>query len=1675
MESVSKYVVKVDCLKEVGSGFVYLPDDNLDYAYVFTAKHCIVGKNENNGASQTDVQITFFDLETNQEKVYEVSEEDQFVMGKDNQDDIALIIIEKNKLPIKYEDLQKPKLFKLTGKQNKCLLSGIPKYVDNRLQRTLYNCNFLTDKDYSNQFQILVSDPITNEYNVDNLFEGYSGSGIYVETSANFYFCGIAVEFEEVTKRIHCIDFSALEMLLKENALPSLEIIEIETSSQILTDIKSLRENSEKVFHRIKDKIGQIHLQRKEINEQLKDAIKNHNLLVISGKAGVGKSCLAKGVLSELSDFEIIAIKGEDIDKENISKVFTSLGITTNIDQLLDSKGFKQGKILFLDGIEKLLETSSAETIIDFFTLIAKRADLKLIITCRSYAVEQLKVRFLQQFSEFFPFEVPLMDDNELHEVSILYPHLKTLLQNSSLKRILQIPFNIDKAVLVQKEVFETQINSELDFKRLMWTYVIENKERETDPEKRRRRGEIFSEISKARAKQMVAYAKIKDIDTATIDSLLKDNIIEAELTLGNRFSAAHDIYEDWALTRFIEDEYQEWSEKEDAILSFFSEIGTEPAIRRAFRIWVSEKLQVLDYNLENFIVKAINEQKLAVHWKDEILIAVIQSSYCYKFLRDNKPLLFSNRFFYLRRCLLLLQVAGQMPDFTTINQLKLEERTEIYKPYLLKPFGGGWENIINFLYENLSQLQSLLPIIISFLLQWKKILTVFDPLPAESRNVGLIILQYLRTSLSNYSTQMNRTDNADNVENCIGLAFRLSQVLQVEITDLIQRALVEKENKDHWKQRDFYEKVIEYSLSWLHSQQLCEFLPDLIIDVAKKEWLFYPPTKEEMQEKLKDSPFRSLPREIEKEEEFGLTSRHKYSYFPSSPYQTFISHLLISSPYKALKLIVDINNHSVDAFLKSSFLQTDIIGYKSDERIEVSIPYKKDITIKQLGSLELWCTYRGIYVATPNLLKCILMALEKWLLELAGIIEANKNKRYLKLKEFLDFAASYLIVNSISVTTSAVLISVATAYPEVLKKIVLPLFRVKEFYRWDLHRFSSEHTALSPMDVTGNNPLIQEERYKSKQLPHRKEHLENLIVKLSFGGYQDEIFPLLDEFYAEKPEDPLWKLALNRTDIRKWRIAGETDKGFIVQAEIDEDLKAMVNETEKEQNILLPLMQAANWGRKKLANEQLEDITFEEWTKHYQAVSRSNAQSRGVAIYNQPTTIAAIGLRDYFPHLDEQQLTWCLDRVFEVVENEINNREDPNKFDLNTSFNPLDVDASCVSLFEIVLKCKGEHREKAKQLLFLSLIFIHNDLHKKVILNKFRESFWTYDSNFALTCFVGLLEYGKLAKLEIQIKHFYPSKEEEQKEKEKFIEECNSKTEELFIEVTKRNLQLNLENKVWDEYPTWTLMETVSIIPYNSSNEDLQRFISLILNYILNNLDVNVRYHDEKIPYKFTQKFQETFAMFLLHQREERALSYFKELIDWLYEGTYNPRSYRDKKLEFVEGILKQLLYKVDADHNLISNFWIIWEYFFQKIKGTGVTSFGEILLLDHEFWNWEAIHWTPIKDRKSFFKEAIATVAFIKPTIKLLAGGGFTELMPEGINWFADLLKTTNATLEGRLVTFYTEKLIQKVFYNSTIRKQVKSNALLRKNYLYLLDALISEGSSISFLIREDFISAK
>jgi len=1669
MSQLANYIVKITCLGEQGSGFIYLPENNTDFAYIFTARHCIAGKKGNDGVVKTDIQIHFF---TPKQKKYKVKKNDHLLLGANNQnEDIAVLIISKKALPDSIDKSSNLTLFKLSGSEKKCLVRGIGKVVNNKHQRTLHKCEFISDDtDYPNQFQIEVSDPVTEEYNADSLVEGFSGSGVFVKMQNQNYVCGIVQAYEKPNKRFLCINFTVINELFKQNDIPELLLIEIETNPKVLSDLKKLRENSTRILNRIKSQIGTVRLNRQERAEQLRKAIISNALIVVSGGAGIGKSALTKKVILEVSeDYEVIALKGEDINKTNISDVFRIRG---SIEDRLNSKALKSRKIILIDSVEKVLETSNAETVIDLFTLLKSRNDIKLVLTCRSYAVEQFKIRFLLEFPKFYPFEVPILSENELAEIGEKYSKLHPLFQKDSLKRILQIPFNLDKAIKVQKEALENDVVTEADFRRIMWQYVIENKEKESDPQIRKKRGIIFSEIALERAKRMVPYVKINDPDEKVIQGLASDNIIDIDPNLNNRYAPAHDIFEDWALVRFIEDKYQDWISESSEVLAFFRVLGTEPSIRRSFRIWISEKIQVIDYNVEKLLNNSLENQDLENYWKDEILIAIMQSSYSQQFLLNNKEFLYSHDFNILKRCLLLLKVACQKPDFSTISQFSVENKSQIYQSHLIIPFGKGWENVINYIYENLSQLESLFPLIISVILEWEKGLNNIKPLPKEARNVGLIILRYLEICKNNYRDRINRTDNASYVEKCIPLLFRLTEVVQNEVKTLIETALSKKESNANRREISIYKKVLEYTLSWLYSREVCRIIPELVIKVAEKEWFYFEPTQEEIDRRDINRLIKSLPRQKEKEEEFGITSHHKYQYLPASAFQTPISHLLAFSPIETLQFIVKLFNHSLAAFLKSSFLQESSSEFDSDERVEFEISLDDGTIIKQHGSLALWCMYRGSYVATPYLLQSVLMALEALLLQLAALVDGDTGQKHPRYQKLLDFAFEYILKESKSVACTSVLVSVATAYPQVFEDKILPLLKVKKFYQWDFLRSRHELSLRVEVDLIGGNHFIQQERYKSKQLPHRNEHLENLVFKLSLGKLEDKILSMLDNFYAEDPQDNSWKLVLNRMDKRKWQITEKTKQGFVVQPRVDEELKPIVEKSQKEIEEHTLLLQAANWARKKFDHKKVENDAFGEWEKHYQ-IARSVEHNKERPI-NEPCTLAAVGIRDYFNELSEAQYNWCIQYILKVIEYQIERSHDLYDFVDNSQYN-VNPEPALQTLAELVHKCKGENQQKAKELLFACLIFIQNEYFKAGLINKVREYLWENEPDFALACSAGLLEYSKIVLLKRKINNFHPRTPEEENQNQQWIEEYTNTLSEIATGVINQNIQLNINDVSLDSHHIRILIDTLCLIPHNTRNESLQHFVALILNLILDNLNKDDSYDNEKIPYQISQIIEVYFALFMLMQENDKALSIFKNMIDWVYEGPYIDHSHRNNKFDFVENCLKQIISKVNKHHKLISNFWVLWEYLLVKIKNSETHNLAGIFLLSSDRLNSDERFWKPLEGKKKFVEEGISIINSIEPTLRLLSGIGFTELMPDGIEWVTTILRNKDQRIEGKNNVFHAEKLVQRVFYDKKLRTIIKSNSSLRGSFVYILDELINQSSSVAFLIRDDFISLK
>ena len=1674
MVNLVNYVVKTSCKNELGSGFIYLPDSDLERVYIFTTRHCIYGTGNGNGALKTDISITYYSSAETESMVYTLKEEDALITGANNvNEDIAILIVSRSAIPVGCKGDSGPKLINLTGNEKECFVNGVPKVTSNLFPRTLTNCFIEPDKDNPGQIQVSVKNAIVDNFNADELVEGYSGSGCFINNGKGIYVFGLVSRYEEASKRLLGINFSLVNTLLEKNGSTQVKLLTIETNNGLLNDIEKLQENTNRILSRIKTNIGSLHLERTEIENHLKGMIFDSPFTIVTGKAGMGKSAIVKKVLQSISSkFSVIALRGEELDRHSISSILNDIQITTPLETILSSPGLMPIKVLLIESVEKILETSNSETILDFFNLVKERTDVKLIVTGRSYAVEQLKIRFLKNFPVPSLLDIPL-SDSELILVEEQYPHIKVLLAKPALKRLLQIPFNLDKAILLKNEAFESNITNEWDLKQIMWDYVIENKEKQPDIKERKKRGETFSQIAFNRAVQMVSFVKADDADLLTIQELEQDNIIEVEEKLKNRYSPTHDIFEDWALTRIIEDKFSDWSSKSSEITNFFSSMGSEPAIRRAFRIWLTEKIYEPNYTLENFLKGALIHKTLDQFWKDEILTAIMQSSYSQELFSKNKELLFEDDFLIFKRCLLLLRVACQEPDLPLIKLLSIEKgQNQItYESYYLKPIGEGWANMINFIHTHIGELRSIYPSIIMILLDWKKGLDADFTLPPEAENVAAILIDYFDNLKIKYKSNSYSRSEEDKLEECVDLILRVCAASEEKVSNILDEAMDDESNYENHHIRDLNQLFLKSALSYLNSKWICHHLPNMVTKIAEKEWFHYPPTPEEIAELQKQSPFYSMSIREDKEESFGVTDHHRHNYMPASGMQTPIKNLLYSNPDIAIDFIIKLFNHSVDAYFKSNFLAKDGYEYKADDRVEVKIEIGGKEFI-QKGTSVLWGMYRGGAVATPYLLQSVLMALENWMLGLAEAVQ-NKNdpfsKAYLKL---LERAVDKLLTKSNSVSTTAVIASLATAYPNVLGKKIFPLLKVREFYAWDLTRYASEREGFFFNDPQ----YLVRERKKSYALPHRRKSIEDLLRQLYTSGFGKEMCEILDFFYAQNPTETLWKIALNRMDLRKLEIVEQTETGFIVQTKIDDDLKDIAIENTKKQDAIMPVTIAANWSRNKYENKPLENDTYTEWQKHFKSNTTHDKSVPGIGIWVHNGLLAAVGLRDFFDQLTQPEKLWCIETIISIIEKEIKKDPYSTGFDDDSQISVFDIDPALETLPSLIFLGSEKEKQKAKTVLFAALLFIDGKPNKDKLLNTVRNVLWEKAPDFALSCIGGMIEYSKISSDRYKIGNWHTHDKKQEKQKQKAIDAYNKKLKEIFDSVSNSSAVIKIDNIHENNHSIWMLIDILSIIPFNTSNSILHNYIDILLQIVLNSRGKERgRLNEENVPFELAQRMEKYYSHFLINQDKKTVIDKTQKLVSWIFDTDYQKHRFKDEKFEFVQSSLDNLNSWVERDMSLNENFWMILEHLYKKSLESGKPYLSKTIMLWSPYWNSNASEWKPMVGKKHFFEKVIKHFNGLSPTAMLISGIGFTELMPEGINWYADILRSDSSDLSARDNISWTEKLVQRAFYDKKTRDSLKENVSLRKSYIFILDELINRNSAVAFLIREDFISLR
>lgn len=627
--------------------------------------------------------------------------------------------------------------------------------------------------------------------------------------------------------------------------------------------INKLKSDSEVILKPLKNTIGDFHIVRKEVSQTITDSINNTQFTVVTGKPGVGKSAIIKDILKdEFSAAGIFVFRADQFNEPHIANVFSSQGVHETILDIFSCISLIPVKIIFIDSLEKLLEADPECAFKQLLFLLKEFPDIKIIGSSRKYAIDLITQKFGINKNDIGSIEILPLDDDELKVISGKFPQLESLLKNKKIKNLIQSPKYLDFVISSLDKSTDDYSNISLtEFKDKLWNSLVKDSTNRKNgfPAKRE---DAFMEIAINRAKEMKLFSKPVNADPEAIDLLENDDIIFQE-NQNRKYSPYHDILEDWALVRYVSAKHDEYSQPKD----FFENIGNEPAIRRAFRLWVEDYLIDDSEKINELIKSTLNNDSIEKYWADEILIAVFKSDNCNSFFLSFEKMLLENDAALLNMCLHLIR--------TTCKESNLTGK----EFSLLLPIGCGWEESIHFIKKHLSQLNLLRLSICNFLFDWNYRILFQRSLVNEQESFAVKeITCYFINQIESGDEFWKQEFISRKAKELISLLYNLASIAKQEIADLIERAFKNKDDHSSWELNSFYESIIDKCLQGIDNHQLIIELPELVVQTAWRDWEFKPriqnPEHENMPSFISDNG-------MDHDKCWGINDKH--SFFPSS------------------------------------------------------------------------------------------------------------------------------------------------------------------------------------------------------------------------------------------------------------------------------------------------------------------------------------------------------------------------------------------------------------------------------------------------------------------------------------------------------------------------------------------------------------------------------------------------------------------------------------------------------------------------------------------------------------------------------------------------------------------------------------------------------------------------
>lgn len=791
------------------------------------------------------------------------------------------------------------------------------------------------------------------------------------------------------------------------------------------------------------------------------DTINKHEHLVIHGEGGAGKTAVIKDFYNRYSKkFPICVRKAQELNVAGISDIFKH---TSNYDlsQFIEAYSRDDKKVFIIDSAERLQDIEDDDHIKLLLQKLTE-AGWSIVFTVRSVYVEDLRSDFQYTYHLECKFiSLNNISEQELNECALQYRF--QLPCNDRFKDRLRNLFYLDLYLrLYDADSLDETYTS---FIKRAWIEKIAGRIRKNCLNTQREK--CFSEIIWERVNSGRFYLRPDAYIDEVVYALKCDEVVAVEENKG--LFITHDIYEEWGLSHILE---LEWTHRESIPL-FFSKIGSSLLMRRAFRSWLSDKIDENKSDI-NSLVGFVFEPELESLWRDEILVSMLRSEYAETFFESHKEILLADNAKLLNRAIFLLQISCKY-----IAEVLSYEGTE--HP-ILEPLGKGWNAVIDLIYENQGKH---IPIAgsIKIIEDW----TEYCHSGKTTRQAGLIALSVFkkRELLDKYyiSSELETA--------CLRIICHAAHEIKSELKNIFDKVL---NNRWHRHGDPYYALCSHILKNSFFAAYIFEDLPNEVLALAELYW-------RKVKIRHEDD---GCSWHMELDDEYALDHRGvQLDFSGASAYCTPIYSLLYIDFQKTLDFIIRFVNQSIDSYRKSKHGKEDVVS------VEVHISDTKKVT--QYLSHAIWCTHRGIgSPVIPYLLQSMHMALEKFLLEQVEQMEDR----------LLEQILISILQRAQSASLSSVVCSIVLAHPDKFWKVALILFKTIEFFHLDLMRSMRETEVKSLCGISFySNPLYTRERLETCEHGFRKENLEGLFIKYQFvnicGFTEREEQKFLDEIYS--------------------------------------------------------------------------------------------------------------------------------------------------------------------------------------------------------------------------------------------------------------------------------------------------------------------------------------------------------------------------------------------------------------------------------------------------------------------------------------------------------------------------------------------------------------------------------